>query len=121
MKSLDKPIVLQDDILGVRTIHNFREYAKEMMLPDPTYVVMSDEVSDLVTEYINEGGDAWSVFRVLASGYKYDDNGQEYVSFPDEKRTKEFLQKFRERDIMRKKRKEEACDENSRVRGEEPH
>lgn len=94
MKTFDKPIVLKDEIFGDRTIHNFKEYAQVLMLPDPTYIVMDDEVSDLVTEYVNNGGDVYDAFRALSSGYEYDDFGREYISFSNAARTKESLQKL---------------------------
>lgn len=92
MKSFEHPIVLQDDLFGTRTIYTFKEYAQVLMLPDPTYIVMDDEVSDLVTEYVNNGGDVYNAFRALSSGYKYDDSGHEYISFANAEQTKEILQ-----------------------------
>lgn len=71
---------------------NFNEYAQVLMLPDPTYVVMNDEVSDLVTEYVNNGGDVHDAFRALSSSYEYDDFGHEYISFANFVRAKEILQ-----------------------------
>lgn len=94
MKPFDKVIILRDEIFGTRTIHNFREYATEMMLPDPTYVIMTDEVSDMVTDFVNNGGDVWKAFSALVSDYQHDNNGREYVAFPEAEKVQEVLQKI---------------------------
>lgn len=86
--------VLEDEFVQAR---NFREYAALMQLPDPTFVKMSDDVSDLMTQLINDG--LVSPFDALHLGscgkvqdgeclelpftdYQYNEIGREYVPFP---------------------------------------
>ena len=86
--------VLDDEFVEAR---NFREYAALMQLPDPAFVEMSDDVSNLLTQLINGGmispldalhlGTHGKVrdgecFELPFPDYQYTDIGREYILFP---------------------------------------
>ena len=72
-------------------IDTFRKYAQSMMYPDPTCVVMSAETEAVATKAVNDGMDIYTVFSSLKGEYEYDDDGCEYVEFPEAEKAKQII------------------------------
>lgn len=82
-KSLRQPVKVEIDSDLIFEATTFRQYARYMMYPDPTYIALSTDTANIITDAINNGLDIWQVFRTLQRDYQYDDWGREYISFPD--------------------------------------
>lgn len=61
----------------------FAAYANWLMLPEPTYVNVSNSTESIAAAAINKGANPFSVYRALEIGYRYDDNGLEYVEMKE--------------------------------------
>ena len=90
-KSLRQPVKVEIDPDLIFEATTFRQYARYMMYPDPTYIVLSTDTANIITDAVNNGLDIWEVFRTLHSDYHYDDWGREYISFPDPDRAQNML------------------------------
>lgn len=82
-KSLRQPVKVEIDPDLIFEATTFRQYARYMMYPDPTYIALSTDTANIITDAVNNGLDIWLVFQTLHSDYHYNDWGREYISFPD--------------------------------------
>ena len=90
-KSLRQPVKVEIDPDLIFEATTFRQYARYMMYPDPTYIALSIDTANIITDAVNNGLDIWQVFRTLHSDYQYDDWGREYISLPDPDTTQNIL------------------------------
>ena len=90
-KSLRQPVKVEIDPDLIFEATTFRQYARYMMYPDPTYIALSIDTANIITDAVNNGLDIWQEFRTLHSDYQYDDWGREYISFPDPDTTQNIL------------------------------
>lgn len=90
-KSLRQPVKVEIDPDLIFEATTFRQYARYMMYPDPTYIALSIDTANIITDAVNNGLDIWQVFRTLHSDYQYYDWGREYISFPDPDTTQNIL------------------------------
>lgn len=95
MRNFEIPVevTIDEDLKFSAT--NFLAYMKAMQLPDPTGVIMSEQVNDLVVILVNaEITTPWKAYSALKHPkgmpaemrpvhYTFDENGREYLTFPD--------------------------------------
>ena len=79
------PVRVEDEESGYLVeCKSFMDYAKAMMYPNPTYVVIPVDTQNLITTLINRGKiDIKEALGTCSQNYHYDDCGRDYIEFPD--------------------------------------
>lgn len=95
-KKLNKPVFVPSDYDdSLIRCETFGEYVRKTMLPDPTYVILPEETEDLITDMVNAGSiHIRDAIRIVSRNYRYDDDGKEYIEFPEPLRMKQLIHAY---------------------------
>lgn len=81
---LAKPVSVPNFFEELVECKTFREYVAVMMQGDPDYFVLDTEAANEITRFINEGKLTLEAALSYPMGkYYFDDDGREYIKFPE--------------------------------------
>lgn len=88
------PIIVKYDENESAVCVDFKQYARAMQYPGPTYIEMCAEANEMLTVLVNGGCDPFKVYEAFKGEYSYDEMGREYIPFPAPYEAKKIRQKF---------------------------